>query len=275
MKMSALDAENQACHDPNSEASARNILALSTQTPLTSDALCSFAAQDYSNLVRCGLLAGISACARDADGCPALCFAARGGGVVTVLLLIEGGADVNATDPRTGSTALHEAVRNNQAAALRALVAASANANVADSGGNTPLLEAVSRAQLDCVRALLPVSDLSARSDGRTALHLAVAAGDVDVFELLLPRFLQDVDARTRRSEGVTSDQTALHLACIAGREDLVRALVQQGASWEVKDSAQCSPLYYCTIYAHVKCLAHWLLPPTHQTAKWLVEKLL
>ena len=260
-----LRTEDVLC-TPNSAASARHILSLSTQSRQEQvNALCHFCHCDLGNLVRCALVAGISADARDADGCPAICHAARRGSLKALQALLDGRADVNAAESSSGAAPLLLAVANSKLECVRALVVAGADARAAATAdANTPLLEAIISKQLEAVRALLPVSDLAAcNAEGRSALHLAVAGGGGAVFDTLLP-LVTDVDLCTRRSApGRAFDQTALHLACVMGRDDLVAALLLRRASWYKKDSEACTPLYYAAIYGHWSCLRLWLTTPS------------
>ena len=122
-----------------------------------------YAEQDCGNLIRCALAAGGPAGARDANGNPSIYLAARLGKARSLKALLDGGADANA----------------------------------ADSLGNTALMTAVMFKQTACARMLLSHSDLGATNKmGYNTLHLSVSCGNWDCFSMLVKR-AGDLDVRT------------------------------------------------------------------------------
>eukprot|EP00959_Pyramimonas_sp_CCMP1952_P442511 9263662-Pyramimonas_sp.AAC.2 len=99
--------------------------------------------------------------------------------------LLAGGADTDEVDAQDheGRTALHRAVmikddQPRRDAAVRALLAASARASVADNAGNTPLHLAALCGRWTTVELLLEEGGADADAQdhsGKTALHLAAA----------------------------------------------------------------------------------------------------
>lgn len=69
-------------------------------------------------------------------------------------LLLKNGADPNALDRQTGSTALHYAVTKGQVGIVTTLLQGGAWANVKNSAGETPLSIAVSQRKKDIVLLL-------------------------------------------------------------------------------------------------------------------------
>jgi hypothetical protein len=108
----------------------------------------------------------------------ALFDAIRDGQLADARAILRRGIDVNMIDPRTGTSPLLAAVRGRRPAIAEALLAACARTDLPDGNGDTPLHASVGEPTL--VKLLL---DRDAAPDarngaGRTAMHLAAAAGD-------------------------------------------------------------------------------------------------
>ena len=133
------------------------------------------------------------------DGTSALHWAVRSEDAEIVSLLIQAKADVNAADPH-GITPLAMACQNADVEIVRKLIAAGANPNFADAAGITPLMIAAGRPQPENIRILL---DAGAQPDARdhgprqTALMIAVRENNADAARLLLAHGA-DVNAATR-----------------------------------------------------------------------------
>ena len=199
--MRALD-ENCA----NATFSKLTVLRLTTQS--TSDKakyLCNAAKWGLSNFVRCALEANISANVRGGGvlNWPALVEAALTGRTHILTLLLEGGADHSVTTG-DGFTALFAATEGGHVQCVQLLLAAGADANKADDWlGRTPLMKSIFVRQAECMKILLPVSDLQAKDrQGRTALHMCITTAYKEGFELLLP-LVSDVAIDCRISAGL------------------------------------------------------------------------
>ena len=107
---------------------------------------------------------------------------------------------------REPETPLVQAARKGDTASLRALLAAGADANRADAGGNhwTPLMHAVHKGQAEAARLLLEAgADVDRHTeDGVTALIMAAAYGNADIVRMLLER---GADPRARAGGGITA----------------------------------------------------------------------
>jgi len=151
--------------------------------------------------------------------------AAKAGDRAAVRRLIAGSADVNAP-ASDGSTALLWAVYNSDIDMVRSLVAAGAKVDVPNRYGVTPLLQASRTGDMPILEALLKAgaNAKQAHADGETPLMAAARAGRVDAVRLLLTRGV-DINQTDANLE-----QTALMWAAAEGHVDVVNALLEAGA---------------------------------------------
>jgi Ankyrin repeats (3 copies)/Ankyrin repeats (many copies) len=215
---------------------------------------------DLGELVRSGLATGLPACTRlwERAARPLLNLAARHGATHAMQSLLAGGARVSLADAK-GVTALHTAAWQGHLDCVHILLAARADPNAVNQVvGNTPLMDAVVHHHVDCVRALIPVSNLDlVNRGGRTALHLSIMSAAHECFDALLPH-LRDVDSM-RTLPGLTPNgepepffsKTPLHLACTRDVPEIVTALLQRGASRLARDNKQFTPLH-CAATSHL-----------------------
>ena len=122
------------------------------------------------------LAQGVSAEAKDENGDPAPVLAAMKGHLDALKLLRRHGANLDATDPSTGSTALTVAAGNGKADCAEALLEWGADKDAAGKyDGNTALHFAAMMGQLECARLLVRARADRAEKNkqGHTALDLA------------------------------------------------------------------------------------------------------
>ena len=160
-----------------------------------------------------------------APGVPPLVAAVRAQDGAAVRALLAAGVDVNAPQP-DGATALHWAVHREDDETAEALIRAGADVGAANDLGVTPLLMACRRGHGALVARLLAAgADPNAvRPGGETPLMAAARAGSPLATEALLER-----GARVNAAEA-TRGQTALMWAVANRRPAVTRALLAHDA---------------------------------------------
>jgi ankyrin repeat protein len=153
--------------------------------------------------------------------------AARAGDAESIRLLLEAGADPNASDNKHGETARIWAAAENHGDAIRKLVAGGADPDLQARALDLAPMDWV---QIGMVSTILPTGGMSAlmyaaRQDSRdAALALAEVGANLD---------LQDADGTT-----------ALGFAIMNGHYDLAAALLEAGADPNVADRTGMTALY-------------------------------
>lgn len=148
--------------------------------------LCDAAARGDLELVQQYLKKNVPANITDYDGRTPFHLAAAEGHIqILKVLSKQKGVDINHED-KFGSTPLQDAIRNRQHHVVMWLRKKGAKVN--DNLSTRLLCEAAADGEVSQVLALLTsgVSPNSADYDGRTPLHIAVCAGNIEVVKLLL-----------------------------------------------------------------------------------------
>ena len=163
---------------------------------------------------------------------PSLIGAVKNGDAATVRALIQQGANVNATEA-DGATALHWASYRDDLASADALIRAGANVNSANDLGATALWMASMNGSEAMVRRLLqaganPNAKLLL---GETPLMVAARSGHAGVVQLL-------VDARADVNTRATRNQTALMWAVAQKHPEVVRILIAGGADLHARSDS-------------------------------------
>jgi len=150
----------------------------------------------------------------------AICVGVPIGTAVGLLAQAPGSASID------GSTPLQEAIRHNDLAGVKALIARGTEVNVASRYGVLPLGLAALNGNTAILRVLLDAgaNPNAATPGGETALMTAARAGSLDAVKLLLDR-RAPVDAKTSLRE-----QTALTWAVTENHPEIVKLLVARGA---------------------------------------------
>ena len=207
----------------------------------------------FAGCAALALGAAVAAGAGTAAGAPSesavdasLVDAAEQGRAALVRVLVDGGADVNATQV-DGMTALHWAVYHDDAATARLLVHAGADADAGNRYGVRPLALAATNANADIVRLLLEAgADANASLlGGETVLMTAARTGSPEAVDALVAHGA-DPDARERRG------QTALMWASAEGHTGIVHALVEAGADIRASLTSGFTPLFFAVREGHI-----------------------
>ena len=198
-----------------------------------------------------------------ADGVPPIVCAAACGHANVVKLLLKRGSAVDAVDPASGRTALHEAAATGQVSLAKICIGFSADiekkvlrlgATMAEAesdeeeedakccaGYYTPLQLAAGAKSGDMIRELIAAGarlDVAEASTGDAVMHRAAVSGSVEVVERLL-KAGADLEASNARGE------RPLHLAAKNERRlEVVRCLVRLGADPSATDCARRTPLH-------------------------------
>ena len=178
--------------------------------------------------------------AKDAIGSTALFYAAEGGRVDVVGVLLAAGANVNAKDV-DGRTALHAAAEGGHAEVVRLLRSAGAAVNAADRSRKSALHFAAGGGHLAAVEALLRDAGASVNAtnnEGKAALHFAAERGHAKVVEALAAAGAH-VNAKDEEGWG------PLHCAAACGHVHVVNVLRTAGADERATDDSGKTALDY------------------------------
>lgn len=151
------------------------------------------------------------------------------------------GTGVNAPLDNEGKTALHIAVKNNDAAGLEKLLRVNANPNQQDKTGQSPLFEAIAARNITLAKVLVEKgASFELRDDKkRTALDWAIEK-ECDVEFIAQLKSLGADPALP----AIDNRRTAMHLAAEKNRPDLIAFLHASGLSLNQQDSQGATPLH-------------------------------
>ncbi|EMT66021.1 hypothetical protein FOC4_g10008140 [Fusarium odoratissimum] len=155
----------------------------------------------------------------DNDGSTPLILAAVRGHCRSVRALLKAGAKVDAVDP-WNQTALFTAVDVGAVDVVQTLLEFGADPNISSINGHSPLALATGKNSSEMVEILL---------EGQTIIHAAAEGGNTQVLETILEA-VDDSSLEIRDR----AQRTPLWYACVEGHEDMVKYLLERGASTDV-----------------------------------------
>ncbi len=138
------------------------------------------------------------------------------------------------------SQPLMQAVKANDSARVRQLIAGGVNVDTPDSSGDVPLIMAAYLGHSEITRLLLEAgADVTAVDPGMkaTALHAAAYAGRTEPARLLIQHGI-DIDA-----QGPYNGYTALHDAIWQNNVETARVLIEAGADLTLRNHEGQTPL--------------------------------
>jgi ankyrin repeat protein len=140
----------------------------------------------------------------------------------------------------SNANSLMQAVKANDVAQVRRLIAQDFDVNATDAAGDVPLIMAAYLGHAEITRLLLEAdADVTAVDPGMkaTALHAAAYAGRTEPAKLLIEYGI-DVDA-----QGPYNGYTALHDAIWQNNVETARVIIQAGADLTLRNHEGQTPL--------------------------------
>uniref|UniRef100_A0A4W3GDN1 Serine/threonine-protein phosphatase 6 regulatory ankyrin repeat subunit C-like n=1 Tax=Callorhinchus milii TaxID=7868 RepID=A0A4W3GDN1_CALMI len=165
------------------------------------------------------------------------------------LLVDTHGASIDALS-LSKQTPLHLAAVNGQLNVCSSLLNMKANVNATDIHGQTPLHLATENDHSEVVKLFLkhkPELVTSANVEGSTCAHIAASKGSVAAIKELL-KF-------SRASVTSTNTSTALHLAATGGHAEVVKVLLEAGASATDENAEGMNAIHLAAKNGHINVL--------------------
>ncbi|KAK4170041.1 ankyrin repeat-containing domain protein [Cladorrhinum sp. PSN259] len=196
--------------------------------------------------------------ATDSLGATCLHIAVASNNIITVELILEHEADINAQTV-AGRTPLHLALLNGNRDMTEFLIESGAQLKLADCMGTTALHFASSGGDLDTIRLILAEgAELNATTrENHTPIYRAVLSQREKAVDLLISSFadinIADRDDRYRKDDPsrLRDGRTPLHRAAETGNITVIKSLVKCQQNLEIKDGDGYTPLDYAVMEGH------------------------
>ena len=176
-------------------------------------------------------------------------FAIADSNVAAAKVLIERGANVNATDAK-GRISLHNAAFNNYSKMIQFLLANGADVNAKNKDGWTPLHDAAWNNSEKSAKSLIAEgADLNAKNNySATPLHCAANRNAVDAIKMLV------ANGANVNAQGNYSN-TPLHYAAHGNALDSAKLLLANGANVRAENSTEKTPWDVAKTAGHAKMI--------------------
>jgi len=168
-------------------------------------------------------------------------------------LLIEHNADIHRKMDFDGTICLHHAASNDQPEMCEFLMIAGCDKDTTDKLGRTPLMDA---AEIGSEKVIKVLVDRNADVNLEDREHHTALSYCIDFVSKKEPKFLDCaellVDCGSNPNyAGKFANRTLLHCAAAQGNLELVRKLMDKGASMKVYDNEGKTPLAYAHDHKH------------------------
>ena len=185
------------------------------------------------------------------DGKTPLWFAAEGGSVRGVEVLLNSGADISTRDAASGDPILLTAAQNSNDCyeCVELLISKGADVNETGNDGFTALMSAAIEGNLRCIKLFVNKgADVNTTdSEGRTALMCAAENGRDESLKYLIDQGA-DVNRIWKDEPGYAWHFTALMRAALYGHNDCVNRLIHTGADVNRITPEGATALFYAAV---------------------------
>ena len=208
---------------------------------------------DYKHIIEVLLRQGFPVDDRLDGGETALQKALLAGRVDIMKLLIDHGADPDASNI-PGRTALHTASKYGELEMAELLINSGAKANASDCTGRTALHTASKYGELEMAELLINSGAKADASDcmDRTALHEASEYDKLEMVELL-------INSRAKIDASDSTGQTALHKALWCDKLEIAELLINSGAKVDAPDHNGWTPFAVAILMGRRDIVRHLL----------------
>ncbi|KAK3858889.1 hypothetical protein Pcinc_034947, partial [Petrolisthes cinctipes] len=192
--------------------------------------------------------------ARSMSGLTALHLAASKGYTELVSSLITQAHAQKEALTLTKQTPLHLAAQEGQLEVCDTLLQLGADTNATNDAGQKPVHVAAMNNNSEVVKLFLKTSPelvTTADKDGNTCAHIAAKQGSVDVVRELM-RHNRGVVINGKNRVG---ESTPLHLAAEGGHPNLVKFLIENGASPKAENGMGFTAVHLAARYGHIQVL--------------------